>query len=149
MKLTDRLQTVRRLFLDTAPVIYFVEAHPQYGSIAEVVFDRLDSGELTAVTSPVTLAESLIFPFRLKQAELHQAFTDLIVNGSNTTFAAIDHEMARKAAELRADHNVSLTDAFQVAVAIGAGCDAFLTNDSALKRITEIDVIVLGEFEPG
>jgi predicted nucleic acid-binding protein len=40
-----------------------------------------------------------------------------------------------------------LTDAFQVAVAIASGCDAFLTNDIALKRVTELGVIVLDEME--
>ncbi len=29
MKLSDRLQTVTRIFLDTAPVIYFMENNPR------------------------------------------------------------------------------------------------------------------------
>ncbi len=35
----------------------------------------------------------------------------------------------------------------QIAVAILSGCDAFLTNDLALKRVTEINAIVLDEME--
>jgi predicted nucleic acid-binding protein len=38
-------------------------------------------------------------------------------------------------------------DALQVAVALSANCDAFLTNDIALKKITEIDMIILKETE--
>ena len=30
MRFTDRLQAVKRLFLDTAPVIYFVEKNDRY-----------------------------------------------------------------------------------------------------------------------
>ena len=29
-----------------------------------------------------------------------------------------------------------------------AGCDGFLTNDAALKRVTEMDVLVLDELDP-
>jgi hypothetical protein len=33
------------------------------------------------------------------------------------------------------------------ATALTAGCNAFLTNDPALKRVTALDVIVLDEVE--
>lgn len=147
MKIAERLQTVTRVFLDSAPVIYYVEANPRYRPIVEVIFDRLDYGALTAVTSPVTLAECLVFPYRLGKSQTAQDFADLIVNGSNTVFALIEQETAKKAADLRARYNLSLTDAFQVAVATASGCDAFLTNDIALKRVTELGVMVLDEME--
>jgi hypothetical protein len=34
-----------------------------------------------------------------------------------------------------------------VAVAIHQQCDAFLTNDLSLKRVTEVQVLVLDELE--
>lgn len=54
---------------------------------------------------------------------------------------------AERAAELRAHYNLTLTDAFQIAAALTAGCDAFPTNDAALKRVTELTVLVLDELE--
>jgi predicted nucleic acid-binding protein len=55
--------------------------------------------------------------------------------------------VAERAAEIRAHYNLKLADSFQVAAAIVAGCDAFLTNDSALKRVSGITILVLGELE--
>jgi predicted nucleic acid-binding protein len=147
MKITERLQTVTRLFLDTAPVVYYVEEDIHYLALVDPVFDRLDAGMLVAVTSPVTLAECLVMPYRNNQVELQQVFSDVIVNGANVLFASIDREMGRRAAELRARYNLSLTDAFQTAVALQSGCDAFLTNDMTLKRVSELSVIVLEEME--
>lgn len=49
------------------------------------------------------------------------------------------------AAELRAAYNLTLADAFQIAVCLAAGCDAFLTNDMSLRRAKEVKVIVLDE----
>jgi len=146
MTLAERLQSVTRVLLDSAPVIYYVEKHPRYVDIVQAVFDGLDLGVLSAVTSPVTLAECLVFPYRLGQVGLVREFTDLIIHGSSTDFIAIDQETAAAAANLRARYNVSLPDAFQIAIALAADCDALLTNDAALKRVTELDVIVLDDL---
>ncbi|WP_416670565.1 type II toxin-antitoxin system VapC family toxin [Egbenema bharatensis] len=44
-------------------------------------------------------------------------------------------------------HNLKLTDALQLATALEAGCQAFLTNDTQLKRVTELKVLVISELE--
>jgi predicted nucleic acid-binding protein len=147
MKISDSVNTLNRIFLDTAPVIYYVENNPRYIASVKTVFDRVDAGLLTVVTSPVTLAECLIAPYRLGLTRLQQDFIDLIVYGHNTLFISIDHERARQAAELRAHYNLTLTDALQISVAMGAGCEAFLTNDAQLRRVTELRMLVLDEFD--
>lgn len=105
------------------------------------------SATLVAVTSPVTLAECLVVPLRKANTDLQRAFTDLIVRGKNVVFVTLNDATARQAAELRARYNLSLTDAFQAAAALTAGCDGLLTNDPIFKRVTELDVIVLDEVE--
>lgn len=145
MSISDTLKNVTRLFLDTAPVIYFVEQHPGYTDRVNFVFDAIDQREILGVTSSVTLAESLIQPIRLKAEQLQADFTELITQGRNTIFLPVGQSESVAAAKLRAQYNLSLTDAFQVAVAIGAGCEAFLTNDRGLSRINEMDIIVLDD----
>ncbi len=49
----DFLQSINHLFLDTAPLIYYVEKHPQYLKILRPVFQRIDKGLIRAVTSPL------------------------------------------------------------------------------------------------
>jgi predicted nucleic acid-binding protein len=147
MNIAEAVQNVARLFLDTAPVIYYVEKNPHYLALVKIVFDHIDDGSLNAVTSPVTLAECLVVPYRLGLVQLQQDFFDLIVHGRNTVFEPIDHRSAQHAAELRARYNLALPDALQVAVALGAGCDALLTNDGDLKRVTELRVLILDELE--
>jgi len=93
----ESLEGVTQLFLDTAPVIYYVEEHPQYLPIVSVVFDRILDGSLMAVTSPVTLAECLVHPYRLGQTQLEQDFLDVIVAGNNTTFVLINDSIAQQA----------------------------------------------------
>jgi predicted nucleic acid-binding protein len=147
MRIDKHLHTVTRLFLDTAPVIYYAEKDARYLSVVDTIFDCLDSGRMQAVTSPVTLAECLVVPYRLSQETLRQVFSDIIINGANVVFACIDDKTGTVAAELRARYNISLTDALQVAVALQNDCEAFLTNDMTLKRLTELNILVLSELE--
>lgn len=146
MTITEALDHVTRLFLDTAPVIYYVEANPSYSALVDEIFNGIDSGVVSSVTSPITLAECLVMPLRQGLAASEQDFTDVIVTGANVTFALPDVAIARQAADLRARYNLGLLDAFQIATAIGTGCDAFLTNDLKLKRVAEISILVLDEL---
>ncbi len=147
MKVADALRDITRLFLDTAPVVYYVEKNPQYSASTALIFDRIDNGLLIAITSPVTLAECLVVPYRSGLTQLQQDFFDLIVFGRNTIFMPIDHEVGRRAATLRAQYSLTLLDALQIAAALSAGCEALLTNDVRLQRVTELRVIVLAELE--
>jgi len=69
-----------------------------------------------------------------------------ITRGVNTRYVGID-PVVEQAALLRARHNLSLTDALQVASAIAEGCDAFLTNDRDLARLPGLRVLVLADIE--
>ena len=146
MKVTDALRAVRRLFLDTSPVIYHVEGVAAYQPLTDVVFQQISSGACEAVTSPITLAECLVQPYQKGDLALVQQFHHVITAGAHTRYMSLD-AVADSAAELRARYNLSLTDAFQIAAALGAGCDAFLTNDTGLKRVQEITILVLDELE--
>jgi len=147
VSIAEHLQGVSKLFLDTAPVIYFVERNPEYLPYVRVVFEHIRDSLLTAVTSPVTLAECLVRPYRLGQTELQQEFIDLMTGIEGIEFVGIDQTLALQAAQIRARYNLQLPDAFQIAVALAAGCEAFLTNDVIFRRVTELQVLVLDDFD--
>lgn len=136
-----------RLFLDTAPVIYFVEQHPTFAAQMEGVFVRMERGEWTAVVSPVTLAECLIIPYREGNRRLAKLFFELLTGGPGIEFFPLDETTAEKAAALRARYGITLADALQLACALTAGCEFFLTNDERLRRVSEISVRLVGELK--
>jgi predicted nucleic acid-binding protein len=146
MNITHLLPTITRLFLDTAPIIYYVEKNPQFFSVVKPFFDQIDSGSIVAVTSPITLAESLIVPIRLGQTKLSQDYQTLIRHGYNTQFVTITDIIGLTTAQLRVKYNLTLPDALQLAVAIESNCDTFLTNDLRLKRVSELQVVVLKDL---
>ena len=147
MKLEAALQQVNRLFLDSAPVIYYIDMNPAYFAVIDGVFDWIESNSIRVVTSPVTLAECLVLPIRQNNRPQQQLFIDIITAQDTADFVEITSAIARNAAEIRARYNLQLPDAFQIATALEAGCEAFLTNDVQLKRVTELKVLVVSELE--
>ena len=148
MTIEQSLEGVTRLFLDSAPVIYAVEENPQYLPIVREIFARIEESSPIGVTSPVTLAECLVRPYRLGQTELQQQYIELFFQTENIIFQPITNpSIALEAAQIRARYNLQLPDAFQIAVALAAGCEAFLTNDVTFRRVTELRILVLDELK--
>jgi predicted nucleic acid-binding protein len=145
MKVEEALRGVKRLFLDTAPVVYFVEQNPEFITRVEPIFARLDL-DLIGVVSAVTLAECLVFPIKRGLRDLEQAFEE-VVNSERVEFIDTNRKIAKLTAVIRAKYNFHLPDSMQIATAISSNCDAFLTNDIALNKVTEIRAIVVSKLE--
>ncbi len=144
--LDEALSGVKRLAIDTAPIIYFIEENPKYLPLVEEVFEKIEAGSITGITSAITLTEVLTHPLRLGNDELRKTYFELLLGARNFATLPIEIGMADTAAELRARYGFRTPDALQLACGIAAGCDAFLTNDQALRRVTEISVLVLDEL---
>jgi predicted nucleic acid-binding protein len=147
MKLNVALKNVSTLAFDTAPIIYFVEANPTYDALVTAIFQRIESGEITGVTSVISLCEVLVHPIRNQNLNLKQRYRDILQNSHNFFTQLINSTVAERAAELRAKYNLRTPDALQIASALDNGCDAFLCNDKNLKRVTELKILILGEIQ--
>lgn len=147
IKLDAALSGVNSLGLDTAPIIYFMEANPNYDALVTEIFQRIDAGLIEGITSVITLLEVLVMPLRSGDTGLQQKYTDLLLHSLHLETHTITAGVVQRAADLRARYNLRTPDALQAAVVLEAGCQAFLTNDIALKRITELRVLVLDELE--
>jgi predicted nucleic acid-binding protein len=145
MRIEEALAGVSRLFLDTAPVIYFVERNPEFVDRVDPIFDRLESG-ITAVLGSVTIAECLVGALRLGLIDLERIYLN-IVTRDDVLFVESTLAIAHEAARVRFKYNLQLPDALQIATALEANCEAFLTNDAQLKRVTELKVLVISELE--
>ena len=64
MKIEQAIAGVKLIFLDTAPVIYYIERHPTFFPLVRPIFESLSDRDFRAVSSPITLAECSIVPYR-------------------------------------------------------------------------------------
>ncbi len=145
--LAAALSDVTRIGLDTAPVIYFIEEHPTYLPIVAPLFAQIDAGIFAGFTSTITVAEVSVMPLRANRPDLQSQYLDLLLHSANFETKPVDAALAQAGASLRARYNIRLPDALQIAAALATGCEAFLTNDGGLKRVSEIKVLVVSELE--
>ncbi len=147
MDLEGALKNVSLLAFDTAPIIYFVEANPTYDAIVTAIFRKIDDAEITGVTSVISLCEVLVHPIRNQNYTLKQRYFDILQNSPNFFTKFINASIAERAAGLRAKYNLRTPDALQVATALENGCDAFLCNDNGLRRVTDLQILILEDLE--
>lgn len=147
MKIDDALSGVDLLCIETAPFIYYTENRPIYFDKMRAIFDRMNEGQFEVVCSVITLSETLNKPIESNDQRLINAYNSLFENTYGITLVSVNKSIARRAAGLRAQYNLKTPDALHIATALETGCQVFLTNDIALKRVTEMHVLVLAEID--
>jgi predicted nucleic acid-binding protein len=134
------------LAIDTAVVIYFIEESPRYLPLVLPLFLEANEGKRTLVTSSLTLLEVLVVPYRAGDRPLAQAYERLLTGSRGLRLIDLTRDHLRAAAQLRASSGVKTPDALQLAVAIGAGCRVFITNDRRLGEIPGIRILQLSDY---
>ena len=147
MKIDTALQSTQRLYVDTAPLIYYFEEYSSYISKMDRIFDLIATTPVVTFSAVHILTEVMVKPLQTGNDELAQEYRDILVNSDAHTLVSITVPIAESAADLRARYNLRTPDALHVATAISTGCDALLTNDAQLKRVQELPILVLDELE--
>jgi predicted nucleic acid-binding protein len=133
--------------LDTSIFIYHLEANTRYLALTKAVLNGVQSGQWRAVTSTVTIMELTVHPWRINRPDIAHQYEALLANFPNLSVMDVSRDVARKAAQLRASHNLQPADALQVATAIMNQATVWVSNDKKLKRLAPlIDVVILDEF---
>ena len=136
----------RRCGFDTAVFIYHIENVAPFDLPANLVIEELRHQSISAVTSVLTLTELLVKPLQEGRRGLAARYEALTRAIPNLAIVDVDTSIAKRAAALGASQSIRTVDALQVATAIRHGATAFLTNDARLRRVHELDIIVLSDF---
>src|SRR5712691_5144917 len=147
--LGDKLRAAQTVGLDSALFIYHFEEHPRYKALCAEVFDLMEARAIQTVTSTVTLIEVLVQPLAKGEQELYARYEQYLRFGPSLTLRSLDPDLALRAAQVRARYQVRTPDAIQLAPAREFGARVFLTNDDRLRRVTEVEVIVLERWLQG
>lgn len=131
---------IKSVAIDTNIFIYYFQAHSEFGPKVKRWFEKIKRGEVKAVTSIISKAELL--SYKRPQGEII-SLKEQFESTPNLTVYDIDDAVAEKTAELRRKYGLRLPDSIQLATAIIAKSNAFITNDENLKKCKEIKVIVI------
>lgn len=133
------------VYVDTSPVIYTVEQHPDYFALLDPLWAASESGQIQVVSSEMILLETLTGALKRNDPQLIADY-EKVLTASELNLIPISSALLRDAARLRASVNIKTPDAIHAATALASGCDLLITNDKDLKRITALNVIILSEI---
>jgi predicted nucleic acid-binding protein len=102
--LEQRLRQHARIGIDTSILIYQVEAHPRYLPAAHIVLNAVQTGQVEAVTSVITLMELTVQAWRQQQPVVARQYEALLVYFPHPHLAEVTRDITRQAAQLRARH---------------------------------------------
>lgn len=147
MTLSQELAGINSVFIDTAPIIYYIQAHPEFGPLAREVVKAFKLGNLVAYSSVITLTEVLPKPIEINDLTLARQFSDFLKHAKHLTLVEISEAMAEAAGHLRGRYPFLKTiDALQIAAAIDLGVDVFVTNDIKLQQIKDLKIMLLKDY---
>jgi predicted nucleic acid-binding protein len=126
------------LLVDSAPIIYVLEDHPELASVFRPVFEAHDEGLLRLAVTTVTLAEVLTGPLGARDEVLAERYRATL---KSWFVVDLDAEIAESAARLRAACKLKLADAVQAASALAVGADALVTHDRDFSALRDLRVL--------
>jgi predicted nucleic acid-binding protein len=124
---------VANIFWDTNLFIYLLEDSPKFGQAVEDLRRRMLRRNDRLFTSAMSLGEILIKPFSMGNTALADRYRGFFVE-PHVTVSAFDVAAAEAYAQVRQDRSVQPADAIQLACAVSAEADLFITNDDRLSQ---------------
>jgi len=126
------------LLLDTAPIIYWLEDHSEFGPRFQPLFEAHSNGDLRFAVTTITLTEVMIGPLQSNDEALARRYRTIL---ESWQVVELDTAIAESAARLRANLRLKLPDAVQAASALAINADALITHDRDFSRLKSMRVI--------
>lgn len=133
------------VYLDANGLIYSVERVEPYRTLLEPMWQQVQDGNLTVVSSPVLVLEVLVLPIRDGDLEIEMQYREIFESNAVRLLEA-SYAVFEDAARLRAETGLATSDALHASTALRAGCALFITSDTAFRRVEGLPVAVLDDL---
>ena len=139
------LPTSGLIYVDASSLIYSVERVEPYRTLLEPLWEQVQDGNLTVVSSPIIVIEALVKPLRDGNTEIELQYRELFASNAVRLLDA-SYQVFADAARLRAETALKTPDALHAATALRAGCALFITNDTDFRRVQGLPIVVLDDL---
>lgn len=136
------IKNIKLIALDSNIFIYNLEQNLSFIQYTDLIFTKLISKKIKAVTNIVSLIEILSYP---ETGKVQLQITQDFYSTPNLSVFEIDQATALETARIRRLYKFRLPDAAQLATALINKAGIFITNDNRLRTFKELKVMLLNE----
>lgn len=122
----DSFGSADLMLVDSAPLIYFLEDHPDFAPRFSGLFELHEQGRIRIAISVIAVSEVLAGPFRRGLDAIARRYEKSL---ANFDIIVVSTEIAVTAARLRTTAGLRLPDALVAATAVEIGATALVTHD--------------------
>lgn len=126
------------LLVDSAPIIFTLEANERFAAQFAPLFQRHADGELVFAVTTVTIAEVLTGPLQAGEEALAKRYRNVL---ESWQVVDLSSDIAESAARLRGKCGLKLPDAIQLSSALAINADALVTHDRDFSRVRGMRVL--------
>lgn len=126
-----------RLLVDSAPIIYYLEDHPEFSARYEHVFVRAEAGDYELAITTVSLVEVLTGPLRQGNKALADTYREALTSPPSWRVVDLTPAIAHRAAQIRGQTRLRTPDAIQLASALEISCIGLVTQDRDFRGFSE------------
>ena len=131
------------VYVDANCIIYSVEKVAPFAELLRPLWEAAAAGRIRAVSSEVTLLETLVRPLKERNQRLEQFLLAFLLGSNEVRLVSVDAGILVRAARVRAETGLKTPDAIHAATALASECAMFLTNDKDFRRVNGLPVTVL------
>ena len=127
------------VLVDSAPLIYLLDDHPEFAPRFEGLFEAYEQGQVQIAISTIAIAEVLAGPFKHGKDVLAKRYETAL---GGFEVVPVSQDIAVTAARLRATTGLRLPDALQAATALQIGAVALVSHDRDFSRLEGLRVLM-------
>lgn len=142
-RFTERMEEARLVHVDARVLAYHLLEREPFAELARLLLDAVRSERVRAQTSAISLYQLLAEPYRRGEGERAERAARYLSAFPGLELLPLDGRVALRAAQVRARLGGRAERAVQIATALDADADVFLTAGSDLRRIVGMEVVNL------
>lgn len=138
--LRDTLSEAELVHVDASVLGLHLMGEPRYTPLTRMLFESMSSGRVRAATSAISVYQLLVEAYRRGESDTARTIEQCLAAVPGLEIVPVSSEIARQAAEVRAQLGGSTERAIQIATALSVRAGTYLTQHSSFRRVAGMSV---------
>jgi predicted nucleic acid-binding protein len=139
-RLRDALSEAELVHIDASVLGLHLMGEPRYTPLTRMLFESMAEGRVRAATSAISVYQLLVEAYRRGESETARTIEQCLAAVPGLEVVPVSSEIARQAAEVRAQLGGSTERAVQIATALSVRAGTYLTQHSSFRRVAGMSV---------